>query len=712
MLKNINLVKERFLSLPSRVESGLEKELSLSDFENRNLLDSGSFASVFEAYSKTLKMKIALKSLPKALIKKEHNLPQVQREISLMYQLRHPHIIQLFTHFEDDEYIHLVLELATNGNLLGKLRKQEKGYLPEKKVLKYIIQIVKALKYLHSQNPPVLHRDLKPENVLLDKDDNCKLADFGSANQKVLTATFCGTPLYMAPEMLLKEEYDQNVDIWSLGVLIFELLSGKPAFNVSQTLDIFDAQAALSKNILEMGLEFPKWFPTLAKDLLDKMMKKNPKKRINIQEVEKHEWLKMNETCESVIIENSRLRSKSLRYGYFAEIKGNTRKSVVEIEEELKKCAFENKSQKILDDLNRNMSNSLEVLNEMKVKFEVLNLKYNRMNWFHEKIQRENDVSGDEFLEKIQKFKELTKKKQELKEKVLNEQVNLEKIEENGFNIELELLKSQQDHENFQKDLEKINALESKKKTLIMKKDDILKEIESKSSEIKQKKAELANSEEKTKQNSKDATKTKENTIENSKGNINLLSVFLEKAKFLIREHKKILLLHDNKNSRFLEMKKELREIDQNLLKKKEELEKQLNFEFEESLVRITSDFEREKQYLEDDFYSQKNQLEKKIQRLKLENYNLKSKVHINEETSKPRFESLMQLIDKYQENKLTLENIIGKKEKKLNEIKDFLKDNAEVIEKKIKKKHNFTKFLYGSFGSEKKVKERKSNQK
>ena len=251
---------------------------------------------------------------------------------------------------------------------------------------------------------------------------------------------------------------------------------------------------------------------------------------MNIFDVEKHEWLKMNETCESVIIENSRLRSKSLRYGYFAEIKGNTRKSIVEIDEELKKCAFEMKSQKILDDLNRNMINSLEVLNEMKVKFEVSNLKYNRMSWFHEKIQRENEAHGDEFLEKIQKFKELTKKKQELKEKVMNEQVNLEKLEENGFNIEFELLKSQQDHENFQKELEKIAALESKKKTLIMKKDDILKDIESKSSEIKQKKAENALiSEEKTKETTKEYAKElrKENSIENPKGNISFLSVFL-----------------------------------------------------------------------------------------------------------------------------------------------------------------------------------------
>ena len=347
MLKNINLVKDRCLPLPPRVESGQEKELNTSDFdwENKKHLGFGAFATVYEAYSKSLKIKVALKVLNKGLIKKEHNMPQVQREIFLMYQVQHPNIIKLFNHFEDDESIYLVMELATGGNLIEKLN--SKGYLPEKAALKYIIQIVAALKYLHSQNPPVIHRDLKPENVLLDKDDNCKLADFGSANQKMLTSTFCGTPLYMAPEMLLKSDYDQNLDVWSLGIMIYEVLTGKPPFNVPQELDKLEAQAVLMKTILESGLTFPKGFPTLAKDLLEKMLNKDPKKRLNIFGVEAHQWLRSYEGEGSGFLDDmTRNRSRSIRYGFFADIKLTKRLTMGDIVEQLTKCANEMKSHK------------------------------------------------------------------------------------------------------------------------------------------------------------------------------------------------------------------------------------------------------------------------------------------------------------------------------------------------------------------------------
>ena len=697
MLKNLNLVKERFLPLPQRVEAGLEKELSLSDFDDRELIGSGSFGCVYEALNKMTKIKVAIKALNKGLIKKEHNLPQVQREISLMYQMQHPNIVKLYTHFEDEDNLYLVMELITNKDLLEKLKKQDKGYLPEKEALKYITQIVKALKYLHSQNPPIIHRDLKPENVLIDKDDNCKLADFGSANQKVLTATFVGTPLYMAPEMLLKNEYDQHLDIWCLGVLIYELLSGEPPFNVPQNLDKLDAQAVLTKNILELGLEFPKWFPTLAKDLLEKMLNKDPKKRPNILEVEAHQWIKSNESIESQILEESRLRSRSLRYGYFAEIKGHKRKNLNAISEELTKCALEVKSHKILEDINKNMSNLLEQLNETKVKFEVWNMRYNKMNWFYEKIEKNinENIPKDEFLEKVNRYKELIEKKEELNNKLKAERQEFQKLEETGFNLEFEILKSQQDYDILLKDKLKIKVLDDKKSELILKKDEVIKEIETKSEEIKQKKIE------------------NEQIQEFSSTRQDLLSHFLMKANYLRNEHKKISFLQDNKNSRYLEMKKELLEIDKNFTKKKEELEKQANLEYDEGYIRMTNDFEREKQFLEDDYISQKNQLEKKIQKLKIQNYTLNTKVHIDEETYKPRLESLNQLIDKYQENKLTLENIIGQKEKKFTENKEDLVKNEEILEKK-KKKHKFTNFLYGSFGGssdkKEKSKDRKSN--
>lgn len=687
MLKNLNLVKERFLPLPETVESGQEKELNLSDFESLNLLGSGSFATVYEGYWKQNKKKVAIKALTKGLIKKEHNLPQVQRETSLMYKLNHPNIVKLFTHFEDDENIYLVMELATNGNLIERLNKQEKGYFPEKKAVKYITQVVQALKYLHSQNPPIIHRDLKPENILLDKDDNCKLADFGSANQRVLTGTFVGTPLYMAPEMLLKSDYNQTLDIWSLGVLIFELLSGKPPFTVSPTLEKLDAQEALTKNILEMDLEFPRWFPTLAKDLLEKMLNKNPKQRITIGEVESHQWLKSFEANEEDLLEKSRTRSRSLRYGYFAEMKGGKRKKLSEIVEELNKLATETKSHKLLEDLNKNFSNLYEQLNELKVKFEVSNIRYANLSGYYEKIQNQQPDSTDAFLQKIKEYKDLLSKKEELNNIFTQELMEFQKLEEKCCNYELQIIKSQSEYDFCVKDQEKINLLEKKREELIMKKGEILADIEEKTQLIKKQKSEVKVPENSNKQD--------------------FLAHFFLKAQYFIREHKKISLLNDKKNSKYMEMKKEQRDLEQSLAKKKEELTKQYFFEFEETKVRLDTDFEREKQFLEEDFYGQKNQLEKKIHKLNIENYTLRTKINITEETYKPRLETLTQLIEKYQENKNTLESIVGQREKKLNELKEILKDNNNDIVKEKKKHHKFAKFLYSSFSSEKKNKEK-----
>lgn len=700
MQKNLNPVKERLLPLPESVELGQEKELNLTDFEDLNVLGSGSFATVYEATWRSKKQKIALKSLTKALIKKERNVLQVQREISLMYKLQHPNIIKFFTHFEDEEHIYLVMELATSGNLLEKLNKQEKGYFPEKQALKYILQIIKALKYLHSQNPPVLHRDLKPENVLLDKDGDCKLADFGSANQKLFAGTFCGTPLYMAPEMLLKGEYSKTLDIWSLGVLIFELLSGKPPFTVSQTLDKVDAQAVLSKNIIENALEFPKWFPTLAKDLLEKMLNKDPEKRPNIIEIEAHQWVKSLENSEGSFIEESRLRSRSLRYGYFAELQGQKRKKLNDILSELDTTAVEKKSQKLLEDLNKNFTNLCEQLNEMKVKFEVFNLKFERLSGFFSKISEkpaENLDSSDLFLQKIWNYKEIIAKKEELQAKLSRNSEELQKLEENCCDLELKILKSQSDYDTCVKNSEKVQVLEELNARLLEKKGEILSEIEEKSRFLKAKKSESSKENEKTEANGNKQ---------------DLLSHFFMKAQYFIREHKKISLLQDKKNSRYLEMKKEQRELEQTLAKKKEDLKKQIDSEFEETKLRVLNDFEREKQFLEEDFFAQKNQLEKKIQKMKLENYSLKTKVHINEETYRPRLEALKQLIEKYQENKMTLENIIGQKEKKLNELQEVLKDSQEFVEKKKHKGHKFAKFLYNSFASEKKEKKEKNKEK
>lgn len=144
--------------------------------------------------------------------------------------MRNAHVLELFNSFEDKQNLYLVLEYCENGNLYTYIR--EKEVIEEKKAFIFFFQTALAMEYLHSQN--VIHRDLKPENLLLDKNLNIKISDFGWSTmrkrEQEMRSTFCGTVDYMAPEMVKNKKYDFKVDIWSLGVLLYELTQKKAPF--------------------------------------------------------------------------------------------------------------------------------------------------------------------------------------------------------------------------------------------------------------------------------------------------------------------------------------------------------------------------------------------------------------------------------------------------------------------------------------------------
>ena len=135
----------------------------------------------------------------------------------------------------------------------------------------------------------MIHRDIKPENILIDEKGNIKLADFGWAtqcnNRNQVHYSFCGTPEFMAPEMIKREGHFPNIDFWSLGVLIFEILTGKPPFEGISKKDIYD-------NVLAKKMKFPYFFPKQAKDLVEKLLEPNIEKRLTIDQIISHPWLK------------------------------------------------------------------------------------------------------------------------------------------------------------------------------------------------------------------------------------------------------------------------------------------------------------------------------------------------------------------------------------------------------------------------------------
>ena len=150
-------------------------------------------------------------------------------------------------------------------------------------------EIISAVKYLHTRNPPIIHRDIKPENVLLDNDGRCKLADFGWSNfeeSNKQRETYCGTPEYLAPEMINKSGHDERVDIWSLGVLLFEMLTGKTPFNFKGDRN------QLYNSIKNLRIVWTDDFPPLAKDLISKILRLNPDDRLTIDQIISHQWFK------------------------------------------------------------------------------------------------------------------------------------------------------------------------------------------------------------------------------------------------------------------------------------------------------------------------------------------------------------------------------------------------------------------------------------
>ena len=211
---------------------------------------------------------------------------QINREIEIMYRINHPHIIKLINHFEDDENLYLIMELGAKGQLFSLLNKFRHGF-DQIRAAQYMREIISAVKYLHSFEPPIIHRDIKPENILLDENGRCKLADFGWSNyvnpdkQRV---TFCGTPEYLAPEMVNKKGHDTSVDIWALGVLCFELLTGKLPFRGRNHKELFSNIGAL--NIKWPGNDFN----ALAKNLIIKILKENPKERPSLDEILSQPW--------------------------------------------------------------------------------------------------------------------------------------------------------------------------------------------------------------------------------------------------------------------------------------------------------------------------------------------------------------------------------------------------------------------------------------
>ena len=215
----------------------------------------------------------------------------IQREIDVHIRINHPRIIKLHSFLEDKYNYYLALEYAPNGNLYQYIQKK-KG-MPESEAFKYFIQVSSAIYFLHKYG--YVHRDIKPENILLDKNLDVKLCDFGwcVSVEKGERTTFCGTYEYMAPEMVNDELYDLGIDIWSLGVLLYEMIHGYSPFRAhnNQAQDPKSAQVEIFLNIKNNKYTIDKQISEECTDLIAKLLTTDTKKRIKIGDIFTHPWV-------------------------------------------------------------------------------------------------------------------------------------------------------------------------------------------------------------------------------------------------------------------------------------------------------------------------------------------------------------------------------------------------------------------------------------
>ena len=259
-------------TVPSSFTAMPHPSLTAHDFELGGTLGRGKFGRVYLARHLTTNYICALKIISKAQASPQEEEKLIRREIEIHQNLAHKNIPKLLSWFHDEKSIYLVLEFAPGGCLYSKMNKQPKGRFTEHQTAAYIAQITSALRYLHSKN--IMHRDIKAENILLGFHSEIKLADFGYSvhSESGFRSTVCGTLDYLSPEvavMLLKpgksqEFYTKAIDQWSLGVLIYELLVGKPPF---ETKDAKGTQRKIA-NFKGKGIKFPSHVSRGAENLI------------------------------------------------------------------------------------------------------------------------------------------------------------------------------------------------------------------------------------------------------------------------------------------------------------------------------------------------------------------------------------------------------------------------------------------------------------
>ncbi|XP_017042337.1 serine/threonine-protein kinase PLK4 [Drosophila ficusphila] len=266
---------------------------SIEDYEVQHLLGKGGFASVYKARCLHTHQDVAIKMIDKKLIQGTGLASRVRQEVEIHSRLKHPSVLQLYTFFQDANYVYLVLELAHNGELHRYMNHLARPFT-EAEAASILRQVVAGLLYLHSHN--IMHRDISLSNLLLSKEMHVKIADFGLATQLKRPderhMTMCGTPNYISPEVVSRVSHGLPADVWSVGCMLYTLLVGRPPFETDAV------QSTLNKVVMSEYF-MPSHLSYEAQDLINKLLKKLPHERITLEAVLCHPFMLKRLDCGS-----------------------------------------------------------------------------------------------------------------------------------------------------------------------------------------------------------------------------------------------------------------------------------------------------------------------------------------------------------------------------------------------------------------------------
>jgi CRP-like cAMP-binding protein len=263
--------------------------ITLGDIKKHKLLGMGAFGKVWLATSRDSKEPYALKTISKRQLIDAGQVKGVLREKQIMASIEHPFILPLVGSFQDNDNLYLLLPLIQGGELFNVVHTDQRDGLDNDPSQFYAACILEALGHLHARN--IVYRDMKPENALIDKDGYCIMVDLGFAKIVVdKTYTLCGTPEYLAPEIIMSKGHDKAVDYWSFGVLIYEMLVGQSPFYLYGT-----DQVSLFKRIVMVKYQCPPYVSDDAQDVIKKLLTRRQASRLgNLSrgylDVKEHPW--------------------------------------------------------------------------------------------------------------------------------------------------------------------------------------------------------------------------------------------------------------------------------------------------------------------------------------------------------------------------------------------------------------------------------------